>query len=187
MLLREGKTMQEWNVVLSVNKNGFKDAFRKLSRFGPIKKTGFFNVLFLRVYDISRLLEILREWTSDEPDALSFLSRLTPVTNTFTFQSPGEFEEKAKEIVLAWAPELAGKSFHVRMRRRGFKGKLSGLEEEQFLDTVLLEAIEKTGKAGRVAFDDPDVIVAIQTISQWAGLSLWTRDDLRRYPFIRPD
>jgi hypothetical protein len=24
----------------------------------------------------------------------------------------GEFAEKAKEIVLAWAPELAGKSFH---------------------------------------------------------------------------
>ena len=179
--------MQEWNVVLSVNKNGFKDAFRKLSRFGPIRKTGFFNVLFLRVYEITRMLETLREWTSDEPNALSFLSRLTPVTHTFTFQSPGEFEEKAKEIVLAWAPDLAGKSFHVRMRRRGFKGKLSGLEEEQFLDKVLLEAIEKAGSPGRITFEDPDAIVAIETISQWAGLSLWSREELQRYPFIRPD
>jgi len=179
--------MQEWNVVLSVNKNGFKDAFRKLSRFGPIRKTGFFNVLFLRVYEISRMLETLREWTSDEPNALSFLSRLTPVTHTFTFQSPGEFEERAKEIVLAWAPDLAGKSFHVRMRRRGFKGKLSGLEEEQFLDKVLLEAIEKAGSPGRITFEDPDAIVAVETISQWAGLSLWSREELQRYPFIRPD
>ncbi|MDH4232948.1 MAG: hypothetical protein OEW04_13085 [Nitrospirota bacterium] len=179
--------MQEWNVVLSVNKNGFRDAFRKLSRFGPIRKTGFFNVLFLRVYEISRMLETLREWTSDEPDALSFLSRLIPVTHTFTFQSPGEFEEKAKEIVLAWGPELAGKSFHVRMRRRGFKGKLSGLEEEQFLDTVLLEALEKTGKPGRITFEDPDAIVAIETISQWAGLSLWSREKLQRYPFVKID
>lgn len=179
--------MQDWNVVLTVNKNGFKDAFRKLSRFGLIQKTGFFNVLFLRAYEISRMLDTLREWTSADPNALSFLSRLTPVTHTFTFQSAAEFEEKAKEIVLAWAPELAGKSFHVRMRRRGFKGKLSGLEEEQFFDKALLEAIEKTGTPGRVTFEDPDAIVVIETISQWAGFSLWSREKMKRYPFIRPD
>ncbi|RPI36306.1 MAG: hypothetical protein EHM54_06065 [Nitrospiraceae bacterium] len=179
--------MQEWNVVINVNGGGFKDAFRKLSRFGHIRKTGFFNVLFLKVYDIPRMLRTLSEWIADDPHALSFLSRMIPVTHIFTFQSPGEFEERAKEIVLAWAPDLAGKSFHVRMHRRGFKGKLSGLVEEQFLDKVLLEAIEKTGSPGRITFEDPDAIVAIETISQWAGLSLWSREELKRYPFIRLD
>lgn len=179
--------MQEWNVVINVNEWGFKEAFRKLGCFGPIRKTGFFNVLFLRVDDIHRMLETLREWTLEAPHALSFLSRLIPVTDTFSFQSPGEFEEKTKEIVLAWVPELAGKSFHVRMRRRGFKGRLSGLEEEHFLDKVLLEALEKTGNPGHITFENPDAIIAVETIGPWAGLLLVSREELQRYPFIKLD
>jgi tRNA(Ser,Leu) C12 N-acetylase TAN1 len=187
MPFQERETMQDWNVVISVKESGFKDAFRKLSRFGPIGKTGFFNVLFLKVYDIPRMLRILSEWLEDDPHALAFLSRMIPVTHTFTYQSSNEFEERAKEIVLAWAPDLAGKSFHVRMHRRGFKGKLSGLEEEQFLDKVLIEEIEKAGSPGRITFEDPDAIIVIETISQWAGISLWSRDELKRYPFIKLD
>ena len=179
--------MQKWNVVLNVNERGFKEAFQKLGCFGLIRKTGFFNVLFIRTDDLPGMLETLRQWISEDPHALSFLSRLIPVSDTFSFQSPGEFEEKAKEIVLAWVPELQGKGFHVRMRRRGFKGKLSGLEEEQFLDKFLLEALEKTGNPGRITFEDPDAVVAVETIAKWAGLSLWSREKLQKYPFIRLD
>jgi len=179
--------MQEWNVVISVNERGFKEAFKRLGGFGPIRKTGFFNLLFMRANDMHGMLETLREWISEDPGALSFLSRLIPVTNTFSFQTPTEFEEKAKEIVLAWTPELEGKGFHVRMHRRGFKGMLSGVEEEQFLDKVLLEALEKTGKPGHITFEDPDAVITVETISQWAGLSLWRREELQRYPFVRVD
>jgi len=179
--------MREWNVVISVNERGFEDAFKKLGCFGFIRKSGFFNVLFMRADDLPGMLEALRQWISEDPNSLSFLSKLMPVTDTFSFQSPREFEEKAKRIVLAWAPELAGKGFHVRMRRRGFKGKLSGLEEEHFLDKVLLEALEKTGKPGHITFEDPDAIIAVETIAQWAGLSLWSREELQKYPFIRLD
>jgi hypothetical protein len=73
------------------------------------------------------------------------------------------------------------------MRRRGFKGKLSSLEEEHFLDHILLESIEKTGTPGHITFEDPDAIIAVETIAQWAGLSLWSREDLQRYPFISLD
>jgi len=179
--------MLEWNVVISVNERGFEDAFKKLGRFGLIRKSGFFNVLFLRADDLPSMLETLRQWTSEDPHSLSFLSKLMPVTDTFSFQSPGEFEEKAKGIVLGWVSELAGKGFHVRMRRRGFKGRLSGLEEEHFLDKVLLGALEMTGKPGHITFEDPDAIIAVETIAQWAGLSLWSREELQKYPFIRLD
>ena len=178
---------QEWNVVLSLNERGFKDAFRKLGCFGPIRKTGFFNVLFMRVDDIRLMIETLRKWTDEDPQALSFLSRLIPVTDTFSFQTPGEFEEKAKKIVLSWVPELSGKRFHVRIHRRGFKGRLSGLEEEHFLDKVLLEALEKTGNPGHITFENPDAIIEVETIGTWAGLLLWTREELQKYPFIRLD
>ena len=141
----------------------------------PSERPAFSNVLFMRADDLPAMLESLRQWISEDPHALSFLSKLMPVTDTFSFQSPGEFEEKAKGIVLAWVPGLAAKGFHVRMRRRGFKGKLSGLEEEHFLDKVILEALEKTGKPGHITFEDPDAIIAVETIEQWAGLSLLER------------
>jgi hypothetical protein len=41
------------------------------------------------------------------------------------------------------------------------------------------------GKPGRITFEDPDAIIAVETVAQWAGLSLWKREDLKQYPFIR--
>jgi len=40
---------------------------------------------------------------------------------------------------------LAGKSFHVRLHRRGFKGRLSTAKEERFLDEALLDALDVLG------------------------------------------
>jgi tRNA(Ser,Leu) C12 N-acetylase TAN1 len=179
--------MQEWNVVVNVNARGSRQAYKKLGVFGTIRKTGFFNVFFIKADNLPGMLETLRECTLEDPQYLFFLSRLIPVTSTFMFQSPEEFEARAKEAVLQWVPALAGKGFHVRMRRRGFKGRLSSLEEEHFLDKVLLESILKTGTTGHITFEDPDAIIAVETIGPWAGLSLWSREDLKRYPFLRLD
>ena len=179
--------MQEWNVVINLNERGIRQAYRKLAIFGPIRKTGFFNVLLMKVNDLQGMVETMRRWVQEDPQSLSFLSRLIPAKRTFVFQSSEEFEARAKEAVLQWAPTLAGKGFHVRMRRRGFKGKLSSLDEEHFLDGLLLEATEKTGAPGHITFDNPDVIISVETIGPWAGLSVWGREDLQRYPFIRLD
>jgi tRNA(Ser,Leu) C12 N-acetylase TAN1 len=177
--------MKEWNAVINVNEQGFKRTFALLEEFGLVQKTEFFNVLLMQAYDIPQMLETLRERLSQNPLYLSCLSRLIPISKAFSFQSPEEFENKAGDIVLTWVAELAGKGFHVRMRRRGFKGKLSSVTEEHFLDDVLLKALEKQGSPGHITFDNPDLIVAVETVGQWAGLSLWKREDLERYPFIR--
>ncbi|SEM19776.1 THUMP domain-containing protein [Syntrophus gentianae] len=179
--------MPEWNAVVNVYEHGWKEAFDKLSGFGLLTKTSFLNVLLLKADDMPMLLQRLQEGLEKDPASWRFLSRLIPVTTTFTFQSPEAFEERAKEAVLKWVPELAGRSFHVRMRRRGFKGKLSSMDEERFLDAFLLDALEKAGTPGHIAFDDPDAIIVIETVGSWAGLSLWNREDLHRHPFIRTD
>ncbi|MBZ0157454.1 MAG: hypothetical protein K8I29_14750 [Alphaproteobacteria bacterium] len=179
--------MQDWNVVLSVNERGFQEALRKLRIFGPVSKTRFFNVLVMRVDNVPYLLEALRAWNDEDPHFLSFLSRLIPVTRTFVFQTPAEFESRAREAVLEWAAALGGRSFHVRMHRRGFRGSLSSPDEERFLDRALLERLEQGGNPGRISFDSPDIIIALETVEQRAGLSLWTREELQRYPFIRLD
>lgn len=179
--------MTEWNVVVSVNERGFRRAFEVLGEFGRVWKTAFFNVLVLQATDVKNMLDTLRERRMRDPEYLSFLSRLIPLTETFSFRSPEEFEKKSAEIVLKWIPELKGKGFHVRMRRRGFKGRLSSLDEEHFLDAVLLDALEKAGSPGHITFEKPDAIIAVETIVHHAGLSLWTRADLELYPFIRLD
>lgn len=175
----------DWNVVVSVNEHGFRKACDILGEVGGIKRSEFLNVLVMQTDDIHNLLEILRDKSMEDIDSLSFLSRLIPVTGTFTFQTPVEFEEKSGTAVLTWVPELAGKAFHVRMHRRGFRGKLSSLKEEQRLDHILLEALNAAGTPGRTIFDDPDAILAVETIANRAGLSLWTREQMKRYPFIR--
>ncbi len=177
--------MKDWNVVVSVNKNGFSQAVNILKKFGPISKTEFFNVLVMKVEDIAGMCDTLKKRLEDDPSHLSFLSRLVPATKSFIFQTPEQFEQKVKETVSEWSPQLEGKGFHVRMHRRGFKGRLSSQEEEKMIDEFLLELTKRGGNPGHVTFEEPDVIIAIETVAHRAGVSLWTREDLERYPFVR--
>jgi tRNA(Ser,Leu) C12 N-acetylase TAN1 len=182
----EGRyTMSDWNIVVSVREGSYARACKILEKFGPVSHTDFFNVLVMKVDDIQFVLDELRTWMLEDPESLSFLTRLVPVTHTFVFQSPQEFEVKAKKAVLSWAPQLAKKAFHVRMRRRGFKGRLSSEEEERLLDKVLLDALEDAKTPGHITFGTPDAIIAVEIVGSRAGLSLWTSEDLKKYPFIR--
>jgi tRNA(Ser,Leu) C12 N-acetylase TAN1 len=177
--------MKEANAVINLNARGLKQALGVLGTFGPIRKTGFFNVLLLRADNVPMMLESLKSMMAGDPGSLTFLTRIIPVSHAFIFQTPEEFEEKARKVVLGWVDSLQGKSFHVRMRRRGFKGRMSGLDEEHFLDRLLLEALGERGTPGRITFENPDAIVAVETVGSWAGLALWMREDLERYPFIK--
>lgn len=179
--------MNDWNVVVTVHEGGFSDARRLLEKIGPVNRTEFFNVLVMRADDIPALLEQLRDRVEREPGILNDIARLVPLTRAFNFQSPETFEKNAVEAVSQWLPAIAGKGFHVRMRRRGFKGRLSSMDEERFLDDYLLEALEKAGTPGRIAFEDPDFIIAVESVGTRAGLSLWSRDELQRYPFLGLD
>ncbi len=182
----EGRyTMSDWNVVVSVREGSYGRACQVLEKFGPVSHTEFFNVLVMKVDDIRFVLDELRTWMLADPESLSFITRLVPVSHTFVFQSPQEFKVKAKEAVLSWVPQLAGKGFYVRMRRRGFKGRLSSEEEERFLDKVLLDALEGAKTPGNITFETPDAIIAVEIVGSRAGLSLWTAEDLKKYPFIR--
>jgi tRNA(Ser,Leu) C12 N-acetylase TAN1 len=179
--------MFHWNVVVNLHERGFRRAFKLLQGLGAVYTTDFLNVLVMEVSNIPHFLETLNAWVSDDPNLLELLARVVPVSCTFSFQSPEEFETKAKEAVLYWLPQLAGKSFHVRMHRRGFKGRISSHDEERFLDKIILEELVKIGNPGRITFEDPDAILVVETVGQQAGISCWTREDLQRYPLLKLD
>jgi tRNA(Ser,Leu) C12 N-acetylase TAN1 len=179
--------MREWNVVVTVREPGYNQARKLLERFGEVSRTDYFNILLMQVAEPLQLLDLLRAEAERDPASVQPLARVMPVFETFIFQTPAQFEEKARQAVDVWLPSLAGKSFYLRMHRRGFKGKLSGMEEEKFLDTYLLEQLDKAGSKGKISFEDPDAVIVLETVGPRAGLSFWTRDHLKRYPLLHPD
>jgi hypothetical protein len=51
---------------------------------------------------------------------------------------------------------------------------------------LLLQAASASGAPARIAFEEPDLVVAIETVGSQAGVALVSRDQLARYPFLRP-
>jgi tRNA(Ser,Leu) C12 N-acetylase TAN1 len=174
----------DWNVIVTLPEATFREARKFLRRWGEVHRTDYFHVLTLRVDDVENFLAELSKAVQEKPGTLNILSHVIPAQRTFNFTSAEEFEAKTRDIAILWAPMLAGTSFHVRLHRRGLKGKLSTPKEERFLDEVLLDALDVLGRPGRISFTDPDAILQIETIDDRAGVSLWRREDLRRYPFL---
>ncbi len=158
-----------------------------LRRYGEVHTTEYFNVLVLTVADVAEFLKNLEDDTRDDMTLLNAASRIIPGQECFDFQTPEEFEDKACKALEELIPRLHGCSFHVRMHRRGFKGRLVSPEEERFLDGYILSRLEEAGSPGRVTFDDPDAIVTVETVGQRAGLSCWSREERERYLFLNLD
>ncbi|HEY5975901.1 MAG TPA: hypothetical protein VIU41_14285, partial [Geobacteraceae bacterium] len=177
----------DWNAVITVHEGGFVPACRLLEPFGPVRKTEFFNLLVMRATDPFRLMADLHGQLAANPAITTWISRFMPIKQLFSYQSAAEFELRSREAVLQWLPLLESSRFHLRMHRRGFKGKLSSAEEERFLDEFLLQKLAEAGRPGKVAFDDPDAIIALETIGTQAGLSIFNRDELQRFPLLHLD
>jgi tRNA(Ser,Leu) C12 N-acetylase TAN1 len=179
--------MLEWNVVVTAREQRYRQAHRFLQPLGEVAGSDFYNVLLLRVDAPQQFLEQLSLELAAEPGGAAALARVVPVSETFVFQSPSQFEQLAGERALRWLPKLAGSRFYVRMHRRGFKGRLSSQQEERFLDHRLLEALATQGHGGQIDFSNPDWVLALETVGQRAGMSLWSREQRQRYPLLRLD
>jgi tRNA(Ser,Leu) C12 N-acetylase TAN1 len=176
--------MNDWNVVATTRMGRFDEARRLLEKLGPVARTDFYNVLVMRIDDVDRLLADLLVVL---PGGEGPVAHVHPARATFDFRTPEEFEELANRVALAWAPRLVGRRFHVRMHRRGLHRGISTRREEHFLGDVLLGTLAAAGEPGRLSFDDPEAILAIDTVGGRAGLALWSRDELLRYPFLGLD
>lgn len=178
--------MLDWNVVVSVKERGFAMARDILAAYGRTQRTPYHNVLVMKVESPADFLAGLEERLRFNPDLLAYASRIAPATHAFDFATPEDFERQVHAVLQAWIPQLAGKTFHVRMHRRGLKGLMVSPVEERFIDELLLAALAEAGTPGAIRFDDPDAIIDVETVDHRAGLALWTRTDLERYPFLKP-
>ena len=179
--------MRDWNVVVTIRESHFHEAKQFLETFGRVGKTDYFNVLVMKVDAVDRFLDDLKQDINAAPILKSAVSRVMPASVTFDFQVPAEFEARAVQAVEPWVGRLAGASFHVRMHRRGFKERLSSQHEERFLDGLLMQKLGERDAEARIDFDDPDYVIDIDTVGQRAGVTLWTREQRLRYPFLKLD
>lgn len=177
----------EWNVVVTTRGEGFEQAEAELGDLGAVSRTDFFNVLVMDVDDPDAFVRRLADRARLIPDLMErTLSRVTPARRCFDFRSAEEFEERASRVAREIAPDLAGKSFYVRVHRRGFQDTLSSHEEERLIAEAVFEELEKEGLDAEVDFDDPDAVLAVETVGPRAGVAVWSREDLEAYPFLDP-
>ncbi len=179
--------LDDWNVVITCQTYGRRGAARELRQHGQVARTAYPNVLVMRVEDPVAFAEALAERFAETPGLANFISRVVPAQVTFDFVDAADLEAKVHAHAPHILPQLAGKSLHIRIHRRGLKERLSSHLEEQRIGQALLTALEAAGTPGRAEFDDPDVIVSIETIDHRASLSLWTRDQRQRMPFLKLD
>lgn len=179
--------VHDWNVVVTVLQRHVQEALDFLRPLGQVSKPNFFNVLLMKIDDSDLFLDNVMQALQAQPRFEHILHRITPASVCFDFQRPAEFEAKAAQAVEPWVTQLVNSSFHVRMHRRGFKGRLSNQDEEGFLDRVLMRQLAQRGAETRIDFEDPDFIIDIQTVDQRAGLAMWTREQALRYPFLKLD
>ena len=98
-----------------------------LQSFGRTDKTDYFNVLVMKVDDVVQFLQAITEQIEDMDIQDDVFSRIMPANITYNFQTATEFETQLKQAVEPWLQQLADGSFHARMHRRGFKGRLSSV------------------------------------------------------------
>lgn len=177
----------DWNVIVTLAEPTFREARRLMSNWGKLRTTGYHNVLVMTVADPSDFVREFAAMVKESPGLLNDVSHVIPFEACFDFADLESFEAGARAIALGWLPRLANKAFHVRLHRRGLRDTISTPAEERFLDDVLLQALEAAGTPGRMAFDDPDAVLLIETVGGRAGLALWTREEIRRYRFLGVD
>jgi tRNA(Ser,Leu) C12 N-acetylase TAN1 len=113
--------MRDWNVVVSVYQEGFRRVLRTLRDLGPTERSPYYNVLVMQADDPIALLAAIEEKTEESTALYDAISRVAPATRSFEFHSAKDFVEKVTPIIYEWSASLAGRTFHIRLHRRGAK------------------------------------------------------------------
>jgi tRNA(Ser,Leu) C12 N-acetylase TAN1 len=180
----ERDDMREWNV-LATSLEGRRPALLAALRpLGVFWGAGYRNVLVGRVDDRDAFLDRVRQRLPGDPLLEGSLTKIVPVEQVARFEPAVLCETVVRALVPAGA-RLAGKTFYVRLERRGFKGVVHTPTVERAVGEALLDAASGHGAAARVRFEDPDVIVALETTGSTVGIGFLTRELRVRFPFVR--
>jgi len=180
--------MWTFNVIITLASHGrFRQLLHELAAFGEFHKTEFLGVIIGRVENPAMFLESIREKRQKQLIAFQDLGRAVPLDRTFHFLLK-EFSAKTKNALLPYLDYLSGKTYYVRLERRGFKGQIVSPEAEHEFDAFIEEALVMAGKKpAKIDFARPDAVVAVETVGDRCGVGMLTRELMDRYDFVRVD
>jgi tRNA(Ser,Leu) C12 N-acetylase TAN1 len=177
-------TMLKWNVLVTASERQERALRSLLFPFGIFKESGFRGTLIGFVSNLQTFLESLKELGETDPQSLQALGQVVPIDRTFSF-SAANFIERAKEAIAPYLETIDNEKIYVRVKRRGYKGRISSLESEKELDEWLLAQLEMAGKKARIDFEAPDKIVVIEMVQNQCGVGLITKEMKERVTFIK--
>lgn len=178
--------MKNWNVIVTTLPGVERERalLKELKRLGEFHPTQFKDVCLGRVPDTAQFLEVVRQAGEDQAPWVVNLARVIPVAKTFHF-TPETFAAQLKEAVAPYLEEIAGGTFYVRVERRGLAGKIMSQAVEREVADHLFALAESQGKQPHASFQDPDFIVAAETIGDECGVALLSRELRQRYHFVQ--
>lgn len=175
-----------WNAVVTVTPGPHheRDTLGALARFGRFQRTSFKGVCIGRVDDPIALLEAIRAAREAGEPWANAIARVIPVERTFSF-TPETFAEELKGAAATFVERLATGTFCVRVERRGMAGSLDTPRIEREVADHISALAEARGVALRTALDDPDFLIAAETLGAECGVVLIPRALRARYPFVQ--
>jgi hypothetical protein len=178
--------MPAWNVLATARPHQLQRLLSILQAQGPFQHTPFRGVLIGLVESREALLEALRAREERKGGTYAAIGHLVPIDRAFAFDAhdPAALEARLCEAVQPYAAAIGAGSFHVRVERRGLKGLLHSQPLEQALAEHLFALLVAEGRAPRIAFDDADAVVVVETLGTVCGVGLVPRPLTLRYPFV---
>lgn len=177
--------MWEFNLVATMASDArFRRLVADLKRLGDFRRTEFLGVLVGRVEDRIAFLETLRAEREKRLTAFQDLGRIIPIDRVFVF-TPENFVGLLRQSVVPYLDQLAGRRFYVRLERRGHKGEIVSPEAERAVDAFIEENLLLRRAPATIDFENPEAVVAVETIGDRAGIGLLTRETMDRYDFVR--
>lgn len=174
----------DWNVVVTAYGGRRHDLVRALRSIVHLRRAGYAEVLVGRTDDVEACLAAIAARREADPIfAAEVLARVVPVARTFALGA--DVDAQLVGEIASVVDELAGRSFHVRVERRGHRRVLQSDRLERLLGGTLVEALRARGHTPHVTFKDPDLIVAVELIGDTAGVGLVPRIWRQQYPFVR--
>jgi tRNA(Ser,Leu) C12 N-acetylase TAN1 len=179
--------MKNWNmIVTAVPEPGRqRRLLQTLNRLGEFHPCEFRDVCLGQVEDTAQFLEVILKASQADESWVKNLSRAVPIERTFHF-TPESLTEQLKEAVTPFLQCMADGTFHVRLERRGLTGQVMSQQVERDVADHLHALARSQGRQLHTSFENPDYIVAAETIGYECGVTLLSQELRERYPFAHP-
>src|SRR5947207_14296957 len=119
-----------WNMLVTAQEGFARDLLRELKRRGRFRWSTFRNVVIGSVEDQEAFLQSLVELLDQKPFVAAWLGKALPIDATFAVEVDS-FVADAEACLLSYIDQVGNRSFHVRVERRGPKGRLRTEELER--------------------------------------------------------